>query len=54
METVLLAIQPEEGVAAVLHDPAFQATRFAEIPKAKVARLYRRWEGLEAIWEQEG
>ena len=60
-----LAIEQEaEGLEALLHDPDFQAKRFAEIPemvekldaaKAKVARLYTRWEELEAVrayWER--
>jgi ATP-binding cassette subfamily F protein uup len=61
METAILAIEKEaEGLEALLHDPDFQAKRFAEIPelvekldadKAKVAKLYTRWEELEAIRE---
>ena len=61
METAILAIEQEaEGLEALLHDPDFQAKRFAEIPvmvekldaaKAKVARLYTRWEELEALKE---
>ena len=61
METAILAIEQEaEGIEALLHDPDFQAKRFAEIPemvrkldasKAKVAKLYTRWEELEAIRE---
>ncbi|MES2924115.1 MAG: ABC-F family ATP-binding cassette domain-containing protein [Verrucomicrobiota bacterium] len=64
METAILAIEQEaEGLEALLHDPDFQAKRFAEIPemvekldaaKTKVARLYTRWEELEAVREQEG
>lgn len=57
-ETILAA---EEAVAALesqLNDPEFQTQRFSEIPgvvakldaaKAEVARLYARWEELEAI-----
>ena len=61
METAILAIEQEaEGLEALLHDPDFQAKRFAEIPgmvekldaaKARVARLYTRWEELEAVRE---
>jgi ATP-binding cassette subfamily F protein uup len=61
METAILAIEKEaEGLEALLHDPNFQAKRFSEIPelvekldadKAKVAKLYTRWEELEAIRE---
>ena len=61
METAILAIEQEaESLEALLHDPDFQAKRFAEIPamveklaaaKAKVARLYTRWEELEALKE---
>lgn len=49
-----------EGLEALLNDPDFQAKRSAEIPemvekldvpKAKVARLYTRWEELEAVRE---
>lgn len=64
METAILAIEQEaEGLEALLHDPDFQAKRFAEIPelvekldadKAKVAKLYTRWEELEAIREAAG
>ncbi|NQX02285.1 ABC transporter ATP-binding protein, partial [bacterium] len=59
METAILAIEQEaEGMEALLHDPEFQAKRFEEIPalvekldaaKAKVAKLYTRWEELEAV-----
>jgi len=64
METAILAIEQEsEGIEALLHDPVFQAERFAEIPelvekldavKAKAAELYTRWEELEAIREAAG
>ena len=64
METAILAIEQEtEALEAMLHDPDFQAKRFAEIPglvarldadKAKVAKLYTRWEELEAIREAAG
>ena len=55
--------QETEALKAMLHDPDFQAKRFAEIPelvarldadKAKVAKLYTRWEELEAIREAAG
>jgi ATP-binding cassette subfamily F protein uup len=59
IETAILAVEREaEGHEALLHDPDFQATRFAEIPalvekldaaKVKVASLYTRWEELEAL-----
>jgi ATP-binding cassette subfamily F protein uup len=64
METAILAIEQEtEALEAMLHDPDFQVKRFAEIPelvarldadKAKVAKLYTRWEELEAIREAAG
>ena len=64
METAIHAIEQEaEGIEALLHDPEFQAKRFAEIPefvekldaaKADVARLYTRWEVLEALREAAG
>jgi len=55
---ILAAEQAVEAIEIQLHDPEFQATRFAEIPalvekldtaKAEVARHYSRWEELEAI-----
>ena len=64
METAILAIEQEtEALEAMLHDPDFQVKRFAVIPelvarldadKAKVAKLYTRWEELEAIREAAG
>ncbi len=64
METAILAIEQEtEALEAMLHDPDFQVKRFAEIPelaarldadKAKVAKLYTRWEELEALREAAG
>jgi ATP-binding cassette subfamily F protein uup len=64
MESEILEVEQEgEALEALLHDPEFQAKRFAEIPemvakldavKAKAARLYTRWEELEALREQEG
>ena len=64
METAILAIEQEtETLEAQLHDPDFQSKRLAEIPelvarldadKAKVAKLYTRWEELEAIREAAG
>ena len=59
IESVILAAEEEAGaIEALLHDPEFQATRFAEVPalidrhdaaKAAVARLYERWEELERL-----
>jgi ATP-binding cassette subfamily F protein uup len=59
IESAILAAEQEaEAVEALLHDPEFQAERFAEVPaeaarldsaKAEVARLYQRWEELEAL-----
>ena len=55
---ILSAEQAVEAIEIQLHDPDFLATRFAEIPalieslapaKAEVARLYLRWEELEAL-----
>jgi ABC transport system ATP-binding/permease protein len=64
METTILAVEQEaESLEALLHNPEFQAKRFAEIPeivgkldaaKAKAASLYSRWEELEAIREASG
>ena len=64
METSILAIEQQtEGFEALLHNPDFQAQRFEEIPqlvekldaaKAQVAKLYTRWEELEAIREAAG
>jgi len=61
METTIHGIEQEaEGIEALLHDPDFIAKRFAEIPelveklelaKAKTAKLYTRWEELEALRE---
>jgi ABC transport system ATP-binding/permease protein len=61
METAILEIEQEaEALEALLHDPDFQLKRFAEIPemaaqleaaKARVAKLYTRWEELEALKE---
>ncbi len=59
IESAILAAEQEAGaIETRLHDPDFQATRFAEIPslieklataKAEVARLYDRWEELERL-----
>ena len=58
--TILAAEQETEAAEAQLHDPDFLTKRFAEIPalmekldaaKLEVARLYQRWEELEAIRE---
>ena len=59
IESVILAAEAEAGaIEALLHDPEFQATRFAEIPEmidkldaaeAAVARFYQRWEELEKL-----
>ncbi|MCX6868032.1 MAG: ABC-F family ATP-binding cassette domain-containing protein [Verrucomicrobia bacterium] len=55
---ILAAEQEVEAIEAMLHDPDFQATRFAEIPsliekldaaKAEVTRIYQRWEDLEHL-----
>jgi ATP-binding cassette subfamily F protein uup len=64
METAILAIEREaEALEAQLHDPDFHAKNFAEVPmmvekldaaKVKVARLYTRWEELEALREAAG
>ena len=61
MESTILAVEQEaESIEALLHDPDFQAKRFAEIPefvakldavKANAASLYSRWEELEALRE---
>lgn len=57
-ETILAAEEKVKSLDDTLHDPAFYATRAAEAPalatqleaaKADVARLYARWEELEAI-----
>jgi ATP-binding cassette subfamily F protein uup len=59
IEAVILAAEQEVELLEIqLHDPEFQATRFAEIPalagkletaKAAVAKLYGRWEELERL-----
>ena len=55
---ILAAEQAVEALEIQLHDPDFLAIHFAEIPalieqlapaKAEVARLYLRWEELEAL-----
>lgn len=59
MEAVILAAEEEAaGLEAQLQDPEFQAKNLMEIPrmvetldatKARIARLYARWEELEDI-----
>ena len=59
IESVILSAEQDvESLEIQLHDPDFQATRFAEIPalvekldaaKASVVRLYERWEELERL-----
>lgn len=59
IETAILAAETgAEDIEAKLHDPDFQAANYSEIPalvekldaaKAEVARLYQRWEELEAL-----
>ena len=59
MESVILAAEEEAaGLEAQLQDPEFQAKNLMEIPrmvetldatKARIARLYARWEELEDI-----
>ena len=61
MESVILAAEQEmEEIEVRLHDPEFQAANLAEIPllagkleasQAAVAKLYTRWEELEALRE---
>ncbi len=59
IETAILTAETAaEDIEAKLHDPDFQAANYSEIPalvekldaaKAEVARLYQRWEELEAL-----
>jgi ATP-binding cassette subfamily F protein uup len=59
IESAILAAEQEVEMLEIrLNDPDFQSTHFAEIPalvieldqaKAAVARLYERWEELEAL-----
>ena len=59
IESAILAAEQEVEMLEIrLNDPDFQATNFAEIPalvidldqaKTAVARLYERWEQLEAL-----
>jgi ATP-binding cassette subfamily F protein uup len=58
--TILAAEQDAEKIECQLNDPEFQAQHYEEIPelvskldaaKAEVARLYQRWEELEALRE---
>ncbi len=55
---ILAAEEKVSAIEALLNDPDFQVNRFAEVPdtvaklekaKADVARLYARWEELEAL-----
>lgn len=59
---ILAAEQEVELIESRLHDPSFQAENFAKIPalldqlapaKAAVAKLYQRWEELEALRVEE-
>jgi ATP-binding cassette subfamily F protein uup len=62
IETVILSAESEtENIEAKLHDPDFQTANYPEIPalveklataKAEVARLYQRWEELEALKQE--
>jgi ATP-binding cassette subfamily F protein uup len=62
IETTILAAETgAEEMEAKLHDPNFQAASYDEIPallakleaaKAEVARLYQRWEELEALKQE--
>jgi ATP-binding cassette subfamily F protein uup len=59
IETAILTAETAaEEIETKLHDPEFQAANYSEIPalvekldaaKAEVARLYQRWEELEAL-----
>jgi ATP-binding cassette subfamily F protein uup len=59
IEAKILEAEAEaEAIEAKLHDPAYQAAHYAELPaltaahteaKAKVAAIYQRWETLEAL-----
>ena len=61
MESAILEMEKEaERLEILLHDPTFLDKRFLEIPqlsleleqaKSSVAKLYTRWEELEAIRE---
>jgi ATP-binding cassette subfamily F protein uup len=58
--TIHAAEQVAEGIETKLNDAEFQAQHYEEIPelvakldaaKSEVARLYQRWEELEALRE---
>ena len=59
IEPAILAAEREAAeIEAMLHDPAFYASRSKEFPafeakleatKARIATLYARWEELEAV-----
>jgi ATP-binding cassette subfamily F protein uup len=61
MEAIILVAEQEaEAIETKLNDAEFQAQHYEEIPelaakldaaKAEVARLYQRWEELEALRE---
>ncbi len=57
-DAILAAEEVVSGIETQLNDPEFQTTHYAEIPavmeklesaKTEVARLYERWEELEAL-----
>ncbi|HEY8933353.1 MAG TPA: ATP-binding cassette domain-containing protein, partial [Rariglobus sp.] len=57
-DAILLAEEKVAELEALINDPDFHATRFAELPetlakldaaKSETARLYARWEELEAL-----
>ncbi len=64
METTILSAEEiVTGLEAKLNDPDFHANSFAEVPsmvarldsaREEVARLYQRWEELEAMREESG
>jgi ATP-binding cassette subfamily F protein uup len=59
MEDAILSSEEKAAeLEALINDPDFHANRFAELPatlakleaaKAETARLYARWEELEAL-----
>ncbi|WP_193211204.1 ABC-F family ATP-binding cassette domain-containing protein [Luteolibacter marinus] len=62
-DRILVAEEEVAGIETKLNDPDFQAKHFNEIPalvekldvaKAAVARLYERWEELEALAQASG
>lgn len=59
-ESILMAEEAAAEIEAKLDDPAFQAANFNELPalaeklenaRAEIAKLYTRWEELEALKE---